>query len=143
MGAEGPTRAACRQEIERLHAFFVDWYTGRLDPVAFDRFETALGPGFEMVTPEGECMKRAPVVEMVHEKGDTHRPGTFDIEIQNVTPVAIETDHALVRYEEHQRTPDGRTARLSTVYFESDDDAPEGLVWRHVHETWLAPEGAD
>lgn len=39
-------------------------------------------------------------------------------------------------YEEWQGG-EGRAARgrLSTVVFTRDDDAPNGLVWRHVHET--------
>jgi len=36
-----PTHATCRREIEALHAFFLDWYTGRLREDADGRVERA------------------------------------------------------------------------------------------------------
>jgi hypothetical protein len=41
-------------------------------------------------------------------------------------------------YEAWQRHADGTvTGRLSTVVFRDQAGTPNGLVWAHVHETWL------
>jgi hypothetical protein len=46
-------------------------------------------------------------------------------------------DILLVTYEEWQQSGDQTTARLSTALFRDKPDAPNGLEWLHVHETWL------
>jgi hypothetical protein len=127
--------ANCRREIEELHAFFVGWYTGRRDD--FERMKRAIGQGFEMVTPDGDCLGREAVLAMVHDGNDQYDPGEFDIEIRNVAAVDTGSDHALVRYEEWQSGPEGQDGRLSSVLFRPGKDAPRSIVWAGLHETWL------
>lgn len=129
------TERACRTEIEALHDFFVAWYTGRADGV--DRLEAVLAPHFEMVTPDAERVGRGEVIDSVRATGDAYDPGAFDIDIKHFDAVDIHEGHAVARYEEWQHTPDGTNSRLSTVFFRADSDAPNGLSWVTVHETWL------
>lgn len=131
--------AACEGEIEGLHAFFESWFTGRGGEM--DRARRALGPGFEMVTPAGELRPREAVLSGIRSTEGSHDPA-FAIEIRNVDVVDCEGDRCLLRYEEHQSGGDGDdTARVSTALFGPDDDAPEGVRWVHLQETWL-PGGA-
>jgi hypothetical protein len=130
-----PTREDCRREIERLHDFFVDWYTGQADE--FGRMEAAIAPGFVMVGPDSDRLDRESVLSMVREKSGGYQPGEFDIDIRNVELVDAGTEHAVCRYEEWQTTPDEEKGRVSTVLFRTDDSAPTGLAWVTVHETWL------
>jgi hypothetical protein len=145
-----PSLAACRREIEALHAFFVRWYCGRAARAAFDRVEHALGNSFERISPEGTIHGRAAVLAGIQESYDAHED--FEIEIRNVERVAVTDDHALVRYEEWQTTPDGTNGRLSTALFVPVDPAGTGAsstdnttqpaaTWQHLQETWLdAPD---
>ncbi len=126
-------------EIEALHDFFVAYYTG--ERTDFSRFPAALAADFEMVTPGGSCLDREAVLELVEKRGDTYDPGEFDIEIRDSRIIDSGPGYALARYEEHQTTPDERTARLSTVLLHVDEGAPGGLSWVSVHETWLADAG--
>jgi hypothetical protein len=57
-----PSHETCRREIETLHEFFVDWYTGAVGRDAYDRVERALASEFEMVTPAGDRRGYADVV---------------------------------------------------------------------------------
>jgi len=123
--------------VEDLHEFFVEWYVGTAPPAAFDRVEDALAPTFEMVTPDGTCHDRAAVLRMVRESFERDDPGAFDIEIRNVTVVREMGIHATVRYEEWQTRDGTETGRISTVLFREDGDAPCGLSWLDLHETWL------
>ena len=132
-----PALATCEAEIETLHAFFVEWYTGTTDVDAIARLERALAPDFEMVTPDGTRLDRDSVIENVRVSYERDEPGTFAIEIRNVEVVAQLEGHALVRYEEWQETDDGTTGRISTVLFRDAAAAPGGLEWVDLHETWL------
>jgi hypothetical protein len=49
-------------------------------------------------------------------------------------------DAALIVYDEHQESAGVKTARRSSALFTADPDAPEGVVWRHLQETWLSEE---
>lgn len=138
--ADAPTLPACRREIDELHDFFVAWYTGACDREGFERMEAVIAPGFEMVTPDGDRLGREAVLGMVRDAYTGRDPGTFDIEIGNVELLDGGPDHAVARYEEWQTTPDGEDGRVSTVLFRPDPDAPNGLVWVTVHETWLDTE---
>jgi len=132
-----PTREQCRREIETLHAFFVDWYAGTVDREAFDRMERVIAPGFEMVTPEGQRLDRATILDRVRDSYGRNEPGEFDIEIRNVESVAAFEDRTLVRYEEWQQEPGGENGRISTVLFGQESDAPEGVQWLDIQETHI------
>ena len=132
-----PDRTRCEAEIESLHEFFVDWYAGERDEDDFDRLERALTPGFEMVTPDGVRRDRAAVLEGIRESYGRDEPGAFDIAIRNVELIRRVDDHATVRYEEWQETDGETTGRISTVLFRERPDAPGGLTWVDLHETWL------
>jgi len=130
-----PTPAECKREIEALHDFFAAWYTG--ETTDFGRLEAALAPAFEMVSPDGERLGREAIVDAIREKEAAYAPGAFAIDIRNVELLDRDDGYAVVRYEEWQTTPDGENGRLSTVLFHADGDAPGGLSWVTVHETWL------
>jgi hypothetical protein len=134
-GPVTPTREACRREIEALHGFFVAWYTGQTGE--FGRMDAAIAPDFEMVTPHGDRLDRAAVLEMVRQSRDRYDPGAFEIDIEDVDLLDAGDGYAVARYEEWQTAPDGGDGRLSTVVFRPDDAAPGGLAWVTVHETWL------
>lgn len=138
-----PSHTACRREIESLHEFFVDWYAGETGKDTYERVENALASDFEMVTPDGTRSEYADVVDGIEKRYASHEPGTFDIEIRNVETRYSDDGRALVRYEEWQDAPTGRTGRLSTVLFEADPGAPGDVVWLDLHETWLDGPGSD
>ena len=132
-----PALATCKAEIEALHAFFVEWYTGTTDDDAIARLEGALAPDFEMVTPDGTRLDRDSVLENVRGSYERDEPGTFAIEIRNVEVIAQLEGHALVRYEEWQDVDQETTGRVSTILFRDATAAPGGLEWVDLHETWL------
>lgn len=137
-----PSHGTCRREIESLHDFFVDWYTGQTARDTYDRVERALDSDFEMVTPGGNRRGYDEVVDGIREQYDSREHGTFDIEIRNVETRDRFEKHSLVRYEEHQKTPTETTGRLSTVLFAAAPEAPGDVVWLDLHETWLDGPGS-
>jgi hypothetical protein len=154
--ADADLPARCAAEVVALHEFFEAWLSGRIDRTddAFARFADALDPGFHIVSPSGEVRDRESITSGVESAHDAH-PDGFGIRIENVQTrdhVVAAADHGdgdagdrcLLTYEEWQtnRGGDGdETARLSTVLFREAPDAPGGVAWRHVHETWLPDAG--
>ena len=47
---------------------------------------------------------------------------------------------ALATYEEWHDLPGAGNGRLSSVLFGEDDEAPNGVVWLHLHEVWIERE---
>jgi len=123
-------------EIRELHRFFQDWYRGRLEEDAFQRFSGVMGEGFTIILPDASALPRETIIDAVRsQKG---ADAEAELWIENVRLVHSEAQFLVATYEEWQGR-DGRDARgrLSTVVFTRHEDRPNGLVWRHVHETWL------
>jgi hypothetical protein len=132
------TLAQCVREIIELHDFFQSWFTGALPETeaTFQRFATVTDKGFCIIGPHGRLTGLESLTTgLRHAYGK--QPG-LRIWTQNHTLRQQHDDVALCTYEEWQETADATTARLSSVLFRRSTAAPNGVVWLHVHETWIA-----
>ncbi|MEX2500325.1 MAG: hypothetical protein WD397_15770 [Wenzhouxiangellaceae bacterium] len=134
-----PELDVVEREVRELHRFFQDWYRGKLEDEAFQRFSGVMGEGFMIILPDARVLPRQTIVDAVRsQKGSDAQA---ELWIENVRLVHSEAEFLVATYEEWQgRAGNDARGRLSTVVFTRDEDAPNGLAWRHVHETWL-PEG--
>jgi hypothetical protein len=132
-----PIGKRCRTEIEDLHQFFEGWLSGRLPntEAAFERVERALESDFQLIHPSGEWRDREEILTGLR-RAHKSQPG-LDIEIRDVRLRASGEDLVLATYEEWQQSESGFDGRLSTVAFHPGGQAPNGLRWAHVHETWI------
>lgn len=127
------------REVRELHRFFQNWYRGELDENAFQRFSGVVGEGFEIILPDASVLTREKILDAVRsQKGADPEAKLW---IENVRLMHSDAQFLVATYEEWQG-PDGEDARgrISTVVFTRDGAMPNGLVWRHVHETWLTDE---
>jgi|GEM_PF-708648 len=123
------------REIIQLHQFFQDWYRGN-DAADFKRFDQALSKGFIIIMPDGRVLGRDVIIEAV--RGQHDSDSQAELEIRDVRLHEVHDSTAVFTYQEWQgRGGEPMRGRLSSVVFAFDDDAPNGLVWLHVHETWL------
>jgi hypothetical protein len=123
-------------EVQALHAFFVDWLRAGAPHPDFSELESALAPDFRMVTPEGLAKDRKAVVEGIREAKGT-RPADFAIAILEPRPIYEAAEAVLLEFIEQQYRGGGTTRRLSTALFTPEESAPRGALWRHLHETWM------
>ncbi len=132
------TGTACEREIRELHDFFQGWLAGSLPATdeAFARFMRATAAGFTLIGPDGSVAGREETVVWIRAAHGT-RPG-FRLWTDDHTLRAAGQDWALVTYRELQSRDGVTTARLSTALLAADDEAPAGLSWMHVHETWIS-----
>ncbi len=130
--------AAAVQEVERLHAFFVGWLGGTIErkSAAFAACAGALAAGFVHIDPDGAVADREALLERL-EEAHGRLGEDFRISIRNPRARALDNDLCLVVYEEWQARPEGEKGRVSTALMRRDTEAPAGLAWLHVHETWL------
>ncbi|TPL43602.1 DUF4440 domain-containing protein [Mesorhizobium sp. B2-4-6] len=130
-------------EILALHRFFVEWYDGATAEAAdFGLFERAMGPGMRMIPPSGAVLDREAVVGHVRANRGAF-DGDFDIEITDIHLVWEDRHAVLVTYVEWQRRAGARTARLASAFFTENPSAPNGVEWRHLHETWMQVVGSE
>lgn len=124
-------------EIVQLHVFFVDWYDkATCDKTDFSRFDRVMGPGMQMIPPSGVMLDREAVVGYVRDNRGTF-DGDYAIEIADIRP-AWQADGAIaVTYIEKQQRRGEKTARRATALFTESSSAPNGVEWRHLHETWM------
>jgi hypothetical protein len=133
--------ASARAEVVGLHEFFVDWFNDAVEDTdaAFARVASALHPEFSMVTPSGEVLDQNEVLRLLraaHASADRAAP--VRIEIRSFVDRLVDDDMALVTYEEWQFAGDRLVnRRTSTAFFRRAAAAPNGVVWRHLHETML------
>lgn len=125
------------REVIELHEFFEQWYRAELEPDAFERFEQALAEGFVIVNPSSSVLERDAILEAV--RAARGSDASARIRIENFVARRREGDVLIATYEEWQKLADEpERARLSTVVMRADESAPNGWVWLHVHETWMA-----
>lgn len=125
-----------RTEIEDLHVFFVDWFTGAAPK---EQLETSFGVAMDadvvFVSPDGARLNRTDLMNGFT-SGHGGNPG-FRIAIRDVKVQREIGDLVLATYTEWQRgaVRSGRAenGRFTTVLMTCD--APHR--WLHVHETWL------
>lgn len=125
-------------EIVELHDFFQAWLGGTLPATdaAYARLVDTQAPEFALITPGGELVPGERLLAQLRAAHGT-RPG-WRMWIERVELRLQQGGLTVATYEEWQRHADGTvTGRLSTVLFRAQPDTPNGLVWLHVHETWL------
>jgi hypothetical protein len=126
-------------EIERLHQFFIDWFNGIVPETqdCFQQFSNATSSDFVIVHPSGELdpiTKLSPGLYNAYNK----RSG-LNIKVKNMQIQHKMGDYYLATYEEWQLEKGDAewSGRISTVLLSKNESAPAGLMWHHVHETWL------
>jgi hypothetical protein len=130
-------------EVQDLHRFFVTWFRGRCDNTdeVFERDLTRrFAPDFALLQPSGVIVERGTLLGMIR-----HTWGTcpdLEIDIREVTAQAIGGETIVVTYQEwHRNAIDVwpvDAGRLSSAAMRVDPEQPGGLLWLHVHETWIS-----
>jgi hypothetical protein len=88
-----------------------------------------------LIHPSGEWRDREEILNGLRQGHESHLG--LEIEIRDVRLWASSGDLVLATYEEWQQSERGLDGRLSTVAFHPGEQAPNGLRWAHVHETWI------
>ena len=130
-------------EIIELHCFFEDWFGGyceNSEQVFSERLLDRMHADFSIILPGGMMIDGAGFwPEFMKLYGSNP---DFHISIRDVRqkPQVVDSVYT-VTYQEWQRNarqsrPENN-GRLSSAVFVTDEHAPNGITWFHVHETWL------
>jgi hypothetical protein len=124
-------------EIIAFHRFFVAWYDSSTAGAAdFGRCEQVFGEGFRMIPPTGSIFDRETTIGLIRSNRATCH-GDFSIEIEDIRPGWEVADMIVVTYVEAQVRAGRASRRQASALFTSSSSAPNGVEWRHLHETWL------
>jgi len=132
----------CRNEVEQLHMFFQDWFTGAAagDEASFARVGAVLADDFRLISPRGEEYDREGILQVIRAAHGS-RPGGIEIWITDFEVRYAVDSLCVATYREWQRVDGQQTCRASTVVFRETLTTPNRVEWTHLHETWL-PESA-
>jgi hypothetical protein len=140
MSTESLADLAIREVVE-LHHFFNRWLRApgeeKLD---IARLAGVLDPAFRLVAPDGGVRERQPLIDWIAGVRGS-RGADFRIDVADFVLVWQSPEAVLLEYLETQYIDGKTTKRLSTALFCRAPEAPCGVVWRHLQETWLQ-EGA-
>lgn len=127
----------CRDEVVDLHQFFEDWLGGKLANTEenFARLTAVMHPDFHIIGPEGTVTNYEALMASLRQAHNS-RPG-FRLWVKAVVARPLAAELALVTYEEWQEIEGKVNGRVSTAVFRQKANAPHGVEWLHVHETWL------
>jgi hypothetical protein len=125
-----------KKEIEDLHRFFVEWFSGVIPVAGFDAgFYSRFDPDFRLIPPSGSILTLGEIGTGIRNAYGTNPD--FRIAIRNIKIHRVLDRYILATYEEWQRNALASTppdnARVATVLFENS--VP--LRWLHIHETWM------
>jgi hypothetical protein len=124
-------------EIIAFHQFFVAWYDApTAGTVDFGRCELVFGQGFHMIPPTGRLLDREATIDLIRSNRASYA-GDFSIEIEDIRPGWEAADMIVVTYIEAQVRAGKSSRRQASALFTSSSSAPNGVEWRHLHETWL------
>ena len=132
-----PLTVDCIREVVELHAFFQAWLRGELpdhDHV-FARFLGATAPEFALISPDGQTAGLAETADWIR-RAHGARPGVLLWTDEHAAPFA-DDEAALITYREGQTRDSMTTLRICSALFRRKPDAPNRVVWLHVHETWI------
>ena len=130
----------CFDEVLSTHALIRDWLSGEAaTPEYCAQLLAHFSPAFTMVAPGGKQLDHAGLTAFFRAAGGS-RPG-LQMRLSDLVLIQESAAGATVSYREFQSMPGvENTERLSTVVYEK---TPAGaLLWRHLHETWVAPATA-
>lgn len=124
-------------EIEELHAFFQAWFAGAVpdDEAHFGRFSSTLSPDFTIIPPSGNIIDSTTIQ---HRLRDAYGTSNTQIWIEKASARRLGGQHIVAVYEEWQRRDGVTSVRQSSAIFSRSQQAPNGVIWQHVHETWIA-----
>jgi len=133
----------CEAEVVELHEWIEQWSNAELPDTteAFARFGDVIASNFLIIDPAGTTAPYRPIVEAIRRSHgrwqDARDP--IRIEIRNFRFLHSKGDLALAMYEEWHESEQGtlKIGRLSSVLFGPNSEAPNGLEWLHLHESWV------
>jgi hypothetical protein len=123
------------QEITELHQFFQDYFRGKIPFEAISRFDQSLGAAFTLIDSTGRITEYDEIKQVIRQLHGKRQ--AIHIWVENILLRHSTDDLIVATYEEWQNSDGKSTQRYCSVIFKKDADAPNGLVWLHVHESGL------
>lgn len=133
----------CQQEVEKevedIHVFFVEWFTGTADRESYeDRFVSRFDTNAFFTGPDGVLLEYDSLMEGMRGAHGTNPD--FRIAIRDVVVRHESADQIIATYTEWQmnavNAPRSNNGRQSTAVLNRGNT----LSWLSVQETWLPEE---
>jgi hypothetical protein len=130
----------CSDEIHLFHEVLQRWLCGESEEPRLDLnyMSAALAHDMLLVSPVGKIEAQEELLNRLSSAYGA-RPDVR-IRISDYEAIMESKNNLLARYIETRTCPETQDVRVSTVLFSQENGLPNGVTWRHIHETWLATE---
>jgi hypothetical protein len=88
-----------------------------------------------LITTGGKILGHEQLIDWIYNAHGSE-PG-FALWVEAISLRGTFGSMALLTYKEWQGRTEGRNVRMSTALFEEYPDAPNGVRWLHVHESFI------
>ncbi len=125
------------KEVVDLHQYFQQWFRGDIanDAANQARFMDSFDPLCELVAPNGDIDAISALSKRF--LAAWKRFPDAKVWTSSFVPITVMPDQVLVKYREWREIDGETTVRMTTCLFSRDDNAPNGVKWTYIHETWL------
>jgi len=133
-----PLAESAIREVRELHEFFEAWLggSGPSGDLAFRRVEAALALDFTLVAPTGQRLSRSELIGWLRSAyGSRRSPERFRITIEEPMVIRCEPPLVIMSYVDVQGGAEV-SARRSLAVLREAEDAPCGVLWIALQETW-------
>lgn len=131
------TQAAI-QEVYDCHGLIQEWFNGteKAIPQLLKKLLAKFAGNFSMINPAGKALSLRDLETLL----SSMRGARPDVKIDVTQPQTIFTCDSccILKYEEFQYMESEHLHRNSTAIFISDGSG--GVLWQHLHETWISWE---
>jgi hypothetical protein len=126
----------CRKEVEEFHAVLQAWLSGDepRNNESLMRFINSIDDECILIAPGGTVESSQSLIARLSNAFGVSR----GIRIWTTDFALIEGfgSFVLARYTEWREIDGAKNSRYTTVLFVDDERSPNGVKWRHIHETW-------
>ncbi len=124
-----------KKEIEELHRFFVEWYTGILknSEEHFSRFKDVMAGTVHFVGTDGSVADKNDLLNWIKQAWAGYATGEFNIKIKEFKLMHETKETALVSYQEWQNFRGKTLILVSSVLLSKTENRYNNLEWQHIH----------
>uniref|UniRef100_A0A0D6R5C2 Sucrose-phosphatase n=1 Tax=Araucaria cunninghamii TaxID=56994 RepID=A0A0D6R5C2_ARACU len=134
----GPKYFSLGHEVVEFYLLCEKWRRAEVEDSneIFQRLESAVDSNCSLVHPWGVEENLFTEVDVLRNCYGDQKGKQYRIWIDRIRPLKISSDIWLVKFDKWELIEKERHCSLTTALLKTKHDAPNALVWFHIHATW-------
>nr|ABB80136.1 sucrose-phosphatase 1 [Ginkgo biloba] len=140
----GPAYFAIGHEIVEFYLISERWRRAEVEDSddLFQKLKSVIDPNCSLIHPWGVEENLFTSIDVLRKCYGDQKGKRFRIWIDRIHPLKIASDTWLVTFDKWELIEQERRCCITTAVMKAKPDAPNRLLWLHIHETWLDGYGS-